>query len=207
MTHHRRYRPVLAALAVSAGLAACATPSTEPARLPAGEWRLDPDHASVTWQVRHMGLSWYTGRFDAIDASLSLDPAEPQDAVLTAIVEAGSISTGDPEFDADLAEDWLHAGRHPQLVFRSGRIEVTGETHGIVHGELTLNGQTVPVEMTTDFHGGLRNWLTGRNTLGFSGYFEIDRTDFGVDNLPQTVVGHQIRVNVEAEFLRQGETE
>ncbi|WP_417486478.1 YceI family protein [Maricaulis sp.] len=184
-------------------LAACLTPTTDPQRLPAGQWSLDPAHASITWQVRHMGLSWYTGRFDEFDATLDFDPAVPGMARMTAIIDAASISTGDPDFDAVLATDWLNADRQPQIVFRTTQINVTGEATGQVTGELTLNGVTNPVTLDVTFNGGLSNWLEGRPAMGFSADGTLDRNAFNVGNLPHSIVGPTVRILIEAEFLRK----
>ena len=185
-------------------LAACVSaPSVDPARLPAGAWELDTEHASATWRVRHLGLSWYTARFDGLDARLSFDPANPGAAELTAVIDAASVSTGDPDFDETLrSAAWFDASRHPQILFRSTRIEVTGETTGRVHGELTLKGVTRPAVLETEFYGGVFNLLEGRRAMGFGADLIIDRTDFGVGRLPAGFIGDEVRVRIEAEFLR-----
>lgn len=195
------------ALGLALLTSACATPTTDPARLPAGEWELDKGHASVVWRVQHMGLSWYTGRFDGLDARLDFDPAAPQSAELTAIIDTASISTGDPDFDATLADDWFNADSHPQILFTSQRIEVTGETTGRAFGELSLNGRTAPAEMAIEFYGGLFNLLEGRRAIGFGADLVVDRTAFGVGNLPETIVGNEVRIRIEAEFLREATDE
>ena len=194
---------VFAAISVLA-LTACVSPATtDPAELPSGEWTLDPAHASVTWQVRHLGLSWYTARFDRAQASLSFDPAAPQDAKLTAIIDAASISTGDPDFDQTLQSGgWFDAARHPEIVFRSTRIEVTGDTTGRIFGTLSLKGVEAPAVLETEFYGGTFNPLEGTQALGFGADLTIDRTQFGVGNLPGNFIGDEVRVRIEAEFLR-----
>ena len=48
-----------------------------------GDYRLDPDHAALLFEVDHMGFSKFVGRFDAIDATLTFDPAAPEAARLT----------------------------------------------------------------------------------------------------------------------------
>ena len=192
-------------LAASAAflLTGCATPTTELAQLPSGAWALDAAHSSVTWQVRHMGLSLYTARFEAISASLNFDADDPTASQLTAIIEAASVSTGDPDFDDVLRESWLQADRHPQITFTSTRIEQTSDTRGIVTGMLSLNGRQMETSMQVEFYGGLYNFLEGRNALGFSGEMTIDRSDFNIGNLPTTIVGHDVDIHIEAEFLQQ----
>lgn len=198
-------RPVLACAFLF--IAACASaPSTDPAALPSGEWRLDQAHASAVWRVRHLGLSWYAGRFDEMDASLSFDPQAPEASELTAVVKAASISTGDPDFDEILrGSGWLDAEAHPEIVFRSTRIERTGETTGRIHGELSLKGQTRPAVLETEFYGGVFNPLELRQAVGFGADLIVDRTQFGVSGLGSRFTGEEVRLRIEAEFLRAGD--
>lgn len=186
-------------------LAACVSPpSVDPIDLPAGEWRLDPGHASVTWRIRHLGLSWYTARFDRVDASLNFDPANPERAQLTASVDAASVSTGDPDFDEALrGRSWFDAETHPQITFVSERIDVTSATTGRVFGTLTLKGVSRPAILETEFYGGLFNPLEGRQTLGFGADLTIDRTEFDVGRLPGNFIGDQVVLRIEAEFLQE----
>lgn len=195
-------RPLLAAALLA--LSACATPTTDPQRLPAGSWALDTEHASVIWRARHLGLSWYTGRFDSLAASLDFDPADPQAAQLTAIIDTASLSTGDSGFDRTLANDWLHAAQNPQIIFTSERVELIDSTRGRAFGRLAMNGREAEAVMEIEFYGGSFNMLAGRDTVGFGADMVIDRTDFGVGSLPASIVGTEIRIHIEAEFLRQG---
>lgn len=186
-------------------LGACVTPATtDPAELPAGAWTLDAAHSSVVWQVRHMGLSWYTARFDEAEASLDFDPASPETARLTAIVHANSVSTGDADFDEQLrGGGWLGAANHPEIVFRTTNIEVTAEAAGRAEGELTLKGQTHDAVMAIQFYGGTNNPLEDRRAIGFSGEMDIDFAKFGVGRFPATnFIGDTVRVRIEAEFLQ-----
>jgi len=185
-------------------LSACITPVTEPARLPAGSWELDTSHTSVSWRARHMGISWYIGRFDEMDASLEFDPEQPETARLVATVNAASISTGDPAFDHDLANSWLNAATSPQIRFESREITVLSDRTGRAAGMLFLNGREIETVMQIEFHGGVINPFEQRRALGFSASLQIDRTAFGVGNLPQSIVGPNVLIEIEAEFLRTG---
>jgi polyisoprenoid-binding protein YceI len=200
-----RILTLLAALLSALVVTACVTPTTDPTRLPAGQWELDADHASVTWRVKHMGLSWYAGRFDGLEASLDFDPQNPQAAQLVAIIDAASISTGDSVFDAELAQNWLHADRHAQLVFRSAQIEIIDATHGRATGSLRINGVENPAVMDIEFYGGAFNPLAGARVIGFAADLQIMRSDYNISNLPQAIVGNEINIHIEAEFIRRGD--
>lgn len=192
--------PVLMLAFVSGCVSA---PTRDPAELPSGSWLLDTDHASVHWRSRHFGLSWYTARFDSIDASLEFDPSEPGAAQLIAIIDAGSVSTGNAAFDATLrGPNWFSAERHPQIIFRSSNIEVIGEDTGIAEGELTIRGVTHPARMDIVFYGGNFNFLENRDVIGFGADMVVARSDYGIGPfIPAAIAGDEVRIRIEAEFL------
>jgi polyisoprenoid-binding protein YceI len=187
-------------------LSACVSaPTRDPVDIPPGDWQLDQRHASVTWRARHFGLSWFTARFDTVDASLTFDAAAPEAARLTAIIEADSVSTGQPAFDDTLrGGNWFAADRHPQIVFESHDIEITGEQTGIAHGELTIRGVTHAAEMHIEFYGGNFNFLESRDAIGFGADMMVSRSDYGIGQLiPAAIAGDDVRIRIEAEFLRE----
>ena len=204
MAHLAHIVPGCLALAVTACVS---PPTTDPAALPAGNWTLDPAHARVNWQVRHLGLAWYTARFDRAEASLALDPEHPEDARLTAIVQSASVSTGDAAFDETLRSSaWLDAARHPQILFRATSVEPTSATTARVHGALTLKGVTRDAVMETEFYGSTHNPIEGRQVMGFSGEISVAFGEFGIGAFPATnFIGQTVIVEIEAEFLEAQE--
>src|SRR5262245_48568474 len=83
----------------------------DPAAFPAGAYRMDKGHTSVIWRVRHMGLSMFTGRFDAKQGTLTFDPAHPEASHLEVTIDATSVNTGildrqgQRSFDNDIANN------------------------------------------------------------------------------------------------------
>lgn len=196
---------VRAAIAAAClALSACAvTPQTDPGAQPSGAYRIDPEHASVHFRVRHLGLSYVVGRFDAFDAALDFDADAPEQSRLTATVEAASVNTGTARFDATLRGDaWLAAESSPEIRFESTAIRVTGDNRGVVTGDLTLRGVTRPVDMDVVFYGGAPNLLKGgRRDIAFRGEMTIDRRDFGLTRFSDDIAGDAVTILIEAEFL------
>lgn len=214
------------AIAVSFALAACAlTPGAEaPAPftsaptpavaapeaydvavdLPAGRYQLDRRHASVLFRIRHMELSWFTARFDTIDAALQLDAADPSRSQVTASVDAGAVNTsvvganGARGFDEQIGRALGGAA----IGFESTAIERTGRNTARVIGNLTMNGQTHPATLETTFGGGRIDPLRGgAMVLGFSAHGTIDRTQWGVNDW-RAFTGDEVQIVIEAEFVR-----
>ncbi len=172
--------------------------------LPSGTYGLDPRHAAVTFRIRHMGLAWFTARFDAEAGELALDPEDPARSRLTASVDANSVNAGvpgEPGFDRQIARA-LGAERTPQIVFTSTSIARTGAHTARVTGDLVMNGQTHPATFDVSFAGAAVDPLRGgRTVLGFSAHGVIDRTHWGVSEWG-AFAGPDVQIVIEAEFVK-----
>ena len=175
--------------------------------LPAGEYRLDPRHASVIFRIRHQGLAWFTARFDARDATLHLDPEDPSRSRLEASVEANSVNTGvlnsqgERDFDRQIARA-LGAETTPRIGFVSSSISRTGRFTGAVTGDLTMNGQTHPAVFDVTYDGGRTDPLrAGAAALGFSARATIPRSAWGATQW-SAFTGDEVEIVIEAEFVK-----
>lgn len=171
---------------------------------PAGTYRADARHTSVIFRIRHMGLSWFTARFDTKDATLELNRDDPTQSRLTASVDATTVNTGvlnrDGErgFDAQIGRA---LGGGP-ITFASTHIERTGSDTARVTGDLTMNGQTHAAILDVTFTGSTTDILRGANrVLGFSAVGEIDRTAWGVDEW-DAFTGDTVQIVIEAELVK-----
>jgi len=203
----RSRRRALCSLAVLLALGACgylvprAAPLA-PAELPAGAYRIDPEHASLLFKIDHLGFSQLVGRFDRFDARLDFDPEQPAAARLTVLVEVASIDLNLPEFEQDLrGPDWFDVARFPQARFESRGIAITGDRTGRITGDLTLHGVSAPVALEVTFNGAGDSLITGRYTLGFAASGTLLRSDFGLGAYAPAV-GDTVTLEIHAEFQR-----
>jgi polyisoprenoid-binding protein YceI len=199
-----------ACLALGLALAACGylLPSHNqtfaPETLPAGAYRLDPEHASLLVKLDHFGFSQLVGRFDRFEGALDFDPKQPEAARLTVLIDPASIDFNLPKFEQDLrGPDWFDVARFPQARFESRAIAITGDKSGKVTGDLTLHGVTAPVTLEVTFNGGADSLLTGRYTLGFAATGTLARSTFGLGAYAPAV-GDQVTLEIHAEFQRAG---
>ena len=89
----------------------------------------------------------------------------------------------------------------PQAVFKTtSLVEVLDENTFVFGGDLTLLGVTAPVTLNVNFHGGGRNFLTRKYTLGFSGSITFQRSVFGLDRFTSFGVGDEIELEIHVEF-------
>src|SRR5512140_400097 len=135
------------ALVLVAGPAIAATAAPKPPMPPAGDYKLDPSHTSVTFRVNHLGFSHYTARFSRISGELRFDPAHPAAMAVTAEIDPLSLELNAPPtgfHDQLMGKGWFEAARFPKMTFKSTRVEVTGPKTARVTGDLTLHGVTRP---------------------------------------------------------------
>ena len=198
--------------AVEAATQSDAPAAEAPVDVPAGAYTIDPAHTSVLFRVDHLGFSMYTARFKKASADLQFDPANLAASSVTVNVDASSLETDYPnvaehDFNAQLlSETWLNAAEHPQITFRSARVEVTGPRTMRIHGDLTLRGVTRPMTLDTRFNGGYAGHPMDRNArIGFSASGTLKRSEFGMSfGIPEpgsTIgVSDDVEVIVETEF-------
>jgi len=183
--------------------AACATtPVKIASEAPTGNFRLDPTHASVSWSLSHAGLSNYTARFNDISGALNFISSAPETSQVDIRIDPASVSTGLEKFDNELAtsSNFFDSDNFPEIRFVSTYIKVTGETTGLITGDLTLKGVTKPVTLETTFNGAGKSFGNPGQTLGFSATGRFLRSDYGMGHLVAFGIGDEITLRIETEF-------
>jgi polyisoprenoid-binding protein YceI len=184
-----------------------ATATDTQTTLPVGTWKLDPTHSSASFAVKHMVVATFRGRFEQIDATLTVD--EDGKGRLEGTVDASSIVVKDENLQAHLGSpDFFDTERHPQLRFSSDSIRRAGDEL-VLDGELTIKDHTHPIEARgtiTDPH----ETLGGAVKIGVTLETVIDRTQFGLEwNAPLPKGGfalaNDVKLTVELELAQDSE--
>ncbi len=179
--------------------------SFTPIDIPAGAYRIDPRHTTVLFRIRHEGISWFTARFDTKDATLELNPTNPEQSRLTASVDATTVNTGltntagERGFDQSIGNA-IGAQTTRQITFTSTAIQRTGQNTARVTGDLTMNGQTHSAVLDVTF-GGAHNDIVrgGAVAVGFSAHGTIDRSQWGIGQWT-AFAGNDVQIVIETEF-------
>ena len=109
---------------------------------------------------------------------------EPSLSSVEATVEMSSVDTNNEDRDNHLrSTDFFDTDKQAQMTFMSTAIAGTAPDYRL-HGDLTVNGVTKPVEFVPEFLGVAVD-AYGVTRAGFSAETEISRKAFGVDfNIP-----------------------
>ena len=206
-----RYGKLVAIMLAPSLLFSCSrilTPdqTSEVTEVRAGQYVLDPNHASLIWKLNHLGFSTFIGTFNEFEASLDFDPEDIENASLEVVINTSTLDVDIPEFEEELRGDnWFDVAVFPQAVYRTTRfVESVDEDTFLFEGDLTLLGTTAPVSLEVNFHGGGRNFLTRSYTVGFSGSAKFNRSDFGLDRFTSFGVGDEIDLEIHVEFMDAG---
>jgi len=160
-------------------------------------WKIDREHSSVIFKIKHAGASWFYGAFKSISGSFTLGTEQPADNKIDVLIDAGSIDTRDKKRDQHLmSPDFFDAKQFPDITFKSRSATPRGEAFEVV-GDLTLRGVKKPVTVTVDKTG--EGEFYGKR-IGYEVVFTIKRSDFGMDyGISQKVLGDEVTLMVAVE--------
>jgi polyisoprenoid-binding protein YceI len=115
------------------------------------KWKIDPDHVSAGFAVRHMMVTIVQGLFTKVKGTIFFDPEEPGTTSLEIEIDAASIYTGVDRRDNHLrSADFFDVEKFPTIYFKSTAVDVVGMNTLTVTGDLTIRGitQQVPFNVT-----------------------------------------------------------
>lgn len=185
------------AAALTAALAAVTAVGAAPV-----EYRFDPSHTFVHFEVRHFGTSTLRGRFGPIEGGVVLD-REAGTGNLTVNVATAGVSSGMRVFDSRLREpDLLAVAEFPQASFVADRFVFDAGRLAEVKGSLTLRGVRQPLTLRAlRFACEMREMLQ-REVCGGDFEAEFERSAFGIV-FGSPFVADRVRLVIQVEGIRQ----
>jgi polyisoprenoid-binding protein YceI len=141
-------------------------------------YKVDPDHSSVSFSVRHF-VSNVPGRFKDFEGTITYDKANPGASKVEFTVQAGSIDTDNKDRDNHLkSPDFFDVAKFPTLSFTSTEVKAKDANTLDVTGNLTIHGTTKKVTIPVTVLGTITG--KGGDKAGFETNFTVDRKEYGV---------------------------
>ncbi|MGY6553103.1 MAG: YceI family protein [Wenzhouxiangella sp.] len=170
------------------------------------EFRIDEDHFSVGFLVGHIGFKYQLGMFLEATGQFVWDEAANALHSGEVIVKADSVFTNHDRRDRHVRSgDFLNARRHPEIRFEATSWEPADADAGILRGNLTLIGQTHPVELDVTINR-RAYYPFGHEayTVGMSMRTTIQRSQWGMTYaLEDELVGDDVELILEFEAVAQ----
>lgn len=195
---------LLASPAFAQSPSAPPAPVTDVSKASSGIYQLDKSHATLVFNISHVGFSIYRGRFNDFDANINLDPKKPEASAVDVTVNMASVDTHNPKLEDELKSDkFFNVAKFPTATFKSRQITRSGVDSGTMAGDLTFMGVTKPVTLNVTFHGYGPGPFNKKEVMGFGATTTIRRSDFGMGAYVP-MVGDEVRLEIEAEFDYSG---
>jgi polyisoprenoid-binding protein YceI len=175
-----------------------------PGNLEAAEWKVDKVHSKVNFSVTHLLVAEVTGSFTDFDVTMNAEKDDFTDAVIEATIKTTSIDTENEKRDGHLrSDDFLNAGKFPEIKFKSSSIEKTGNDTYRISGTLTIRDVSKPIVLDTKYKGTVKDpWGNTRSAWKATG--TINRFDYGVKwNAAMETGGLIVGENIDITLLMQ----
>ena len=170
-------------------------------------WSIDPAHTESSFTVRHLVISSVKGQFQKTTGTVNLDDKDVTKSTVEATIDVNSIDTRVPDRDNHLkSPDFFDAANHPDITFKSTKIERAGRGKLKVTGNLTIRETTRPVVLMVEGPTAAVKDPGGNLRRGLVATTEINRQDFGlkwnamVEAGP--VVADKGKIEIDAELVQ-----
>ena len=168
------------------------------------DYAIDPVHSGVTFQIRHMDVSWIPGRFNQFSGAFTLDSADPGKSSFKMTIKPDSVDTNNAKRDGHLkSPDFFNIAQYPTIEFASTSVTPTADGYKVA-GNLNFHGETKPVSF--DLKGGkMTEFPKGVQRTGYTSQFTIKRSEFGVGKkFGEKMLGDDVWVTVSFEATKKG---
>src|SRR5687768_13137822 len=117
-------------------------------------YELDAAHSNVEFAVKHLMIATVKGRFAGLRGTILLDEENLSDSSVEVSIDAATIDTRQDGRDDHLrSADFLDVANHPEITFRSRKVEAISDERFRVVGELTIRGTTLEVVLDARLEG------------------------------------------------------
>lgn len=170
--------------------------------LPAGTYTDENGHAYIQFSYDHQGYSRPILRWSEFDATVTFDPAAPENSTLNVTIPAASIDSMVPAFDDHLkSADFFDVETYPTISFVSTGLDINPDGTGTITGDLTVKDITRSITFDGKINKVGKNFRSGVDMFGISGTGMMKRSDYGVGKFAPNV-GDEVQLVMEVEFQK-----
>ncbi|MBE0486454.1 YceI family protein [Marinobacter sp.] len=169
-------------------------------------FEVDDEHFSMSFEVMHVGYAPVMGIFREVEGEFVYDEDTGELSSGQLVFKANSVFTNHKRRDDHVRNrDFLHARRHKDITFDVTGFERTGDNTGVVTGDLSLLGQTHPVDVNVTLNkADVYPFGHEKYTLGISASAVIKRSEWGMTyGLDQNMVGDEVSLRFGFEAIQK----
>jgi polyisoprenoid-binding protein YceI len=176
----------------------------ESLRAQTSSWTIDPNHSSINFEVRHLGVSNVHGSLSGVKGTVAYDEKDITKSKVEATADTTTVNTNVERRDQDLkSPKYFDVQKYPQLSFKSTSISNAGGKLTMT-GDLTLNGVTKSITLDVDGPAPAQTDKQGKTRSGFSATGKLKRSDYNFGSgTPSAVIGDDIKFSIDVEIDKQ----
>lgn len=161
---------------------------------------IDPSHTYPSFEVPHLGISWWRGKFNTTTGTVVLD-STAQAGEVRIKIDAASLDFGHEKMNEHArAEDFFNVAAFPEITY-TGTIKFANGQPEAVDGKLTLLGETRPMRLDIESFKCIEHPFFKREVCGADATGSFNRADFGMDKYAAGDLG-QVKLRIQVEALR-----
>ncbi|MEM9399217.1 MAG: YceI family protein [Verrucomicrobiota bacterium] len=165
-------------------------------------YEIDQSHSTVSFEIRHLGISKVSGRFTDYEGAISFDEKAPEKSTVEFTIKATSIDTDNTDRDEHLRnEDFFNIEKYPDITFKKTALKKTAENTWEVTGDLKLLDVTKPITVEMETFGPIKG-SQGETRRGAETTFKIKRSDYGM-KYGIGPVGDQVKITLAISAIKK----
>jgi polyisoprenoid-binding protein YceI len=173
-------------------------------------YTVDPNHTTVSFAAKHMMVTTVHGKFHEWAGTVDADDSNPLTAVVTFAIKGTSVDSGLQMRDDDLRKHILDVEHHPEIKFRSTKVEEAGKRHYRVTGDLTIAGNSHPITLDVETEEEFRD-VMGFQRVGFGARATLRRSDWDLNwNMVleggRLLAGEEVKIEIDGAIVRKADT-
>ncbi len=171
-------------------------------------YNIDPEHTSIGFRVKHMGIAWVSGRFRDFYGTFDYNPHNIKDSKTNVAIRSNSIDTASLKRDKHLkSSDFLDHLNFKKIFFISNTVQPVDENHFKLKGVLTI--KDIQREVTLDVQNlGMVTDPWGNQRAGFTATTTINRKNFNLTwnrvlEAGALLIGDEVEISISVEGVLQ----
>ena len=171
------------------------------------QWRIDSNHSAANFSVRHLMVSTVRGQLGRVSGTLEYDGKDVRSIKADVSIDVNGINTQNEGRDKHLrSDDFFDVANHPNITFKSKRVEPAGDGKFKLIGDLTIRGTTKEVALDVEGPMPAIKGPRGGLVTGASATTKIKRLEYGLkyNNMVEAgpVVGDEVTITIDIEAGR-----
>lgn len=164
-------------------------------------YTIDPTHAIVAFEVKHLVNSTTRGLMRTKEGSVTLD-RRAKTGKVNVVIDMSTFQTAVPQQAEFLrGEALLNVAAHPTATFEGDQFSFEGDKLASVAGQMTIAGKTQPVTLKATTFGCGQHPLVKREYCGGDFEVVIQRSQFGLTQLAN-IASDEVRMLIQVEAIR-----